>query len=188
MVIQLILLINILRIGFNFLKKEEFSNKIFLEKLIKKFKYNKKSFSILREMDNKTYKLSVKYTEPSEEKKGIVIQIFEEGIESTFITENIIKFSKLTSLVEKLSLSNALSRLIPINMIDSFDFFIEKILIYFFYIIKKDDKIVTGVLPRPTGINSNRSYQFQFLGSECSIDVLIMSKRETKFFVYSCEK
>lgn len=139
-------------------------------------------------MDNKLYKLNVKYTNPNEEKKGLKIQIFEEGFDTNHIAENTIRFSKLISLVEKLCLSNALSKMIDINMIENFDLFIEKILIYFFYILKKDNKIITGVLPRPTGINSNKSYQFMFLGSNCSIDILIISKREIKFFVYSCDK
>jgi hypothetical protein len=78
--------------------------------------------------------------------------------------------------------------MVDISIIDSFDLFIEKILIYFFYILKKDGKIVTGVLPRPTGINSNKSYQFMFLNSTCSIDILILNKRETKFYIYSCEQ
>ena len=130
-------------------------------------------------MDNRIYKINVKFTNPSEEKRGIIIQIFEEGIDTNFIAENTIRFSKLISLVEKLSLSNALPKMVDINIIDSFDLFIEKILIYFFYILKKDGKIITGVLPRPTGINSNKSYQFSFFGSSCSIDILILNKRYT---------
>lgn len=139
-------------------------------------------------MDNKIYKINVKYTSPTQEKKGILIQIFEEGIDTTFIAETTIRFSKLVSLVEKLCLSNALPRMIDINIISTFDLFVEKILIYFFYILKKDGKIITGVLPWPTGINSNKSYQFSFLNANCNIDILILNKRETKFFIYSTER
>lgn len=139
-------------------------------------------------MDNRIYKINVKYSLPMEEKKGIVIQIFEEGIDTTFISENKIRFTKLITLIEKLCLLNALPRMIDIDLIDSFDLFLEKILIYFFFIIKKDGKIHTGVLPRPTGINSNKSYQFSFFNSNCTIDILILNKRETKFFIYSCEE
>lgn len=139
-------------------------------------------------MDNKFYKINVAYTKPSEEKKGITLKLYEEGSGLTVLAENTINFSKLKSLVEKLCLNYALPRIIDLNLIDSLDLFLEKVFIYYCYIIKKDGKIILGVLPRPIGICSNKSYQFNFLKTQCIIDILILNKRETKFFIYNSQK
>lgn len=172
----------------NFKKKADFSPKAYIEDLISKFRFTSKSYTILRELDNKFYKINISYTKPSEEKKGITLRLYEEGNGLIVIAENTIQFSKLKSLVEKLYLSHALPRMIDLNLIDTLDLFIEKVFIYYCYIIKKENKIVLGVLPRPVGISSNKSYQFNFFKTQCIIDVLIMHKRETKFFIYSTQR
>jgi len=178
----------ILLLDIDFKKKNEFSAKSFIEGLIAKYKFKSRSYSVIREMNNKFYKINVSYTKPSEEKKGIVIKLLEEGNGLTVIAENIISFSKLKGLVEKLCLFYAIPRIIDINQIDTLDLFLEKVFIYYCYLIKKEDKISLGILPRPVGICSNKSYQFSFLKTQCIIDILIMHKRETKFFIYNTQK
>ena len=173
---------------FDFKKKNEYTAKLLIESLISKYKYSSRNYSILREMDNKFYKINVSHTKPSEEKKGIVLKLYEEGNGLTVIAENIISFSKLKGLVEKLCLLYSIPRIFDINLINTLDLFLEKVFIYYCYLIKKEGKISLGILPRPVGICSNKSYQFSFLKTQCIIDILIMHKRETKFFIYNSQK
>lgn len=171
-----------------FKKKHEFTSKALIEKLISQSRYSSKSFTILREMDNKFYKINISYTKPSEEKKGIILKLFEEGNGLTVVAQNFITFTKLKGLIEKLCLSYAVPRIIELNLFDTLDLFLEKVFIYYCYLIKKEGKISLGVLPRPVGICSNKSYQFSFMKTQCIIDILIMHKRETKFFIYNSQK
>lgn len=139
-------------------------------------------------MDNKLFKINITYTRPSELAKGINLKLYEEGNGLTVVAENTINFNKLKSLVEKLCLSYAIPRIIDLSLIDNLDLFIEDVFIYYCYIIKKEGKIVLGVLPRPIGICSNKSYQFNFLKTQCIIDILILHKRELKFFIYNSQR
>jgi hypothetical protein len=139
-------------------------------------------------MDNKFFKINISYTKSSDEKKGLLLRLYEEGESSTVIAENVISYTKLKGLVEKLCLSYAIPRIIDVNLIDTLDLFLEKVFIYYCYLIKKEGKILLGVLPRPVGICSNKSYQFNFFKTQCIIDILILHKRETKFFIYSSQK
>ena len=128
------------------------------------------------------------YSKPEEMSKGIILKLYEENNESNIISENTISFNKLKNLVEKLHISNALPRIINLSLIDNLDLFLEKVFIYYCYIIKKENKIILGILPRPVGISSNRSYQFIFLKTQCTIDILIINNKETKFFIYNSIK
>ena len=158
--------------------KQKFDKHNFIKNLVKTNKNSDISLSIVRILDNYLLKINVSYGNHNNQ-KGIFIRAYRE-FENIHSAEYFISFDKLIVYTMKMKIKRVLLKCLKINFVDTLDIFLEKIFIHYCYVYSENIKL--GVLPRPIGVSSNISYEFNFMNTLCFIDFIITQKQNIIYF------
>ncbi len=153
--------------------------------LVQNYKENEKEFTTFRKIGETIFKISLKVG-TWENEKGTFLCLFKHHNK---ICEIFITFDKISNFLNKVNIF----KLLPINSdffdITSLDIFLEKLFINLCHPIQGSDKNYSiAVLTRPIGVFANKSFEFDFFNSKCSLDFFITTEKRINFFIYSKSK
>ena len=148
-----------------------------------KKKIETKQYVISLPFLNETYSIMIK-NESSQQK--LQFSLYQNtSQQSIYSPINVlcIDYTKLNKIIQKLHIINSIPSYYDINQFENFDDLIQKLISNHTIIIKKENLLSIGLSAKPSGINGDKQITFRFLKSQCTIDIIVLSKNKIRIIV-----
>lgn len=137
----------------------------------------------MRLINKEIYKITITYGTHNNA-KGILLRLYNTT-QKNYLTETFISFDKIEIYISRMCIYNSIPRNTDLHYIKTIDDFLEKIFIYHCTAYIEDTGLTLGILTRSLGVCSNRTYEFEFLKTQCVIDFLLLKEGNITLFIYN---